>query len=92
MGRPGLTQAGEATGFVAVPLAGAGRRVLLAVDDDATFAAQIEALVEEMGFDCVVAGTGEQAWSPNWSCPTAAASSCSNGWLNSRRTARRRGH
>ena len=37
------------------------RRVLMAVEDDSHYAAVLKSLVEEMGFDCVVAHTGEQA-------------------------------
>ncbi|WP_231638140.1 hybrid sensor histidine kinase/response regulator [Piscinibacter sakaiensis] len=38
-----------------------GRRVLLAVEDDSRFAAVLRQLVEEMGFDCALAGSGEEA-------------------------------
>jgi signal transduction histidine kinase/CheY-like chemotaxis protein len=37
------------------------RRVLMAVEDDSRFAAVLQQLIEEQGFDCVIAGTGEQA-------------------------------
>ena len=43
------------------PGLGEDRRVLLAVEDDSAFAATLRTLVEELGFDCVVANTGEQA-------------------------------
>ncbi|HSI47243.1 MAG TPA: response regulator [Ideonella sp.] len=43
------------------PGLGRDRRVLLAVEDDSTFAATLRTLVEELGFDCVVANNGEQA-------------------------------
>jgi CheY-like chemotaxis protein len=38
-----------------------GRRVILVVEDDATFAASLRGLVEDQGYACVVASTGEQA-------------------------------
>ena len=38
-----------------------GRRMLLAVEDDGRFAEVLKRLVEEQGFDCTVAGTGDQA-------------------------------
>ena len=38
-----------------------GRHVLMAVEDDARFAAVLKSLIGEMGFDCIVATTGEQA-------------------------------
>ncbi len=38
-----------------------GRHVLLAVEDDHTFAGVLRTLIEEAGFDCVVAATGAQA-------------------------------
>jgi CheY-like chemotaxis protein len=38
-----------------------GRRVILVVEDDPVFAANLRAVVEDQGYACVVASTGEQA-------------------------------
>ncbi|WP_294054508.1 response regulator [Sphingomonas sp.] len=40
---------------------GAGERILLVVEDDTSFAAIIRDLAREMGFQCLVAGTAEEA-------------------------------
>lgn len=40
---------------------GAGRRLLLVVEDDEAFAAIVRDLSRELGFQCIVAGTAEEA-------------------------------
>jgi signal transduction histidine kinase/DNA-binding response OmpR family regulator/CHASE3 domain sensor protein len=40
-----------------------GRRLLLVIEDDETFAAIVRDLAHEMGFQCLVAGTAEEALS-----------------------------
>ncbi len=69
MGLPTLTEQinGPASVPTPVPPAaivrprGSGRRVLLAVEDDHTFAGVLRTLIEESGFDCVLAANGAQA-------------------------------
>ncbi|MEN3112338.1 response regulator [Uliginosibacterium paludis] len=62
--RPGLPAAAPAPAPPAPPAPRrpkSGRRLVLAVDDDSEFVQVLQQLVEEMDFDCLVAGNGSEA-------------------------------
>jgi hypothetical protein len=50
-------------------------RLILAVEDDATFAEALVALAHELDFDCVVAGRPKRRWP--WPANCARTASCS---------------